>query len=226
MTMLTILIAGFGRFRGSPVNPSGIVALRLARRRRPALDRTKRIGHVFATRYAAVDRELPALLAHERPDLVVLFGVGGRSRLLRVEELARNRVSVLLADAGRDRPPAPAISRGAAARRNPIAPQRLVMAARAAGVAATGSRNAGTYLCNYAYWRALDHVGTPDGPTATIFIHVPPVRGKARRRAAAPRPARAKPTIDDLVRAGEAILLVMMSLARARHGPLHGTRLC
>jgi pyroglutamyl-peptidase len=222
LTVLTILITGFGRFPGSPVNPSGIVAARLARRRRPLLDATKRIGHVFATRYAAVDRELPALLARERPDVVVLFGVAGRTRRLRIEERARNRVSVLFPDAGGQRPEAPAIVRGAAARRSSIPPERLVTAARASGVAAMRSRNAGTYLCNYAYWRALESVAAPGGPKLAIFVHVPPVRAKAKPRAklkrrGRPLPGRRRLGIGDLLRGGEAILIAVIALARAPH---------
>jgi pyroglutamyl-peptidase len=220
--MLTILIAGFGRFPGSPVNPSGTVAMRLARRRRPLLDATKRIGHVFATRYAAVDRELPALLARERPDVVVLFGVAGRTRHLRVEERARNRVSVLFPDAGGDRPRALAIDPGAAAQRNPILPERLVMAARSVGVAAIRSPNAGTYLCNYIYWRALRSAAAAGGPKLAIFLHVPPVRTKAKRRIQMKRRVKAPPgqrrlRIADLVRGGEAILVAMIALAQAPH---------
>ena len=122
-TMRTILITGFGRFPGSPVNPSGMVAVRLARRRRPAFAGTRRVAHVFATRYDAVDRELPALLARERPDIVVLFGVAPRSRHVRIEERARNRRSVLFPDAGGYRPAALAIAPGIAARRNAVAPR-------------------------------------------------------------------------------------------------------
>src|SRR5580704_17136361 len=69
LALLTILLTGFGRFPGSPVNPSALIARRLARRRRTALAPTRRLAHVFATRYDAVDRDLPALLARERPDI-------------------------------------------------------------------------------------------------------------------------------------------------------------
>jgi pyroglutamyl-peptidase len=212
VTLLTILVAGFGRFPGSPVNPSGRVAIRLAGRRRPALAATRRVAHVFATRYDAVDRELPALIARERPDIVLLFGVATRARHLRIEELARNRVSVLFPDAGGHRPTALAIAPDAATRRNPIALARLVMAARSTGLAAARSRNAGTYLCNYAYWRALEAAGVPGGPRLAVFIHVPPIRTKAQPRGN----RRASPRLDDLVRAGEAIMLAMMSMARAQ----------
>jgi len=216
VSSLTILIAGFGRFPGAAINPSGLIASRLARSRRPALAGTRRVAHVFATRYDAVDRELPALLARERPDIVLVFGVATRARRLRIEEVARNRVSVLLPDAGGRRPAMPAIAPGRAAMRNPRPIEPLVRAARSAGVPAARSRNAGTYLCNYIYWRTLDAARTPGGPHLVAFVHVPPIRAK-------PLPAgrrRRGYRLADLVRAGEAILLAMTAtmtaLARAQ----------
>jgi pyroglutamyl-peptidase len=211
MSTLKVLIAGFGRFPGAPVNPSGLVASRLGLRRRPALAATHRITHVFATRYASVDRDLPALLEREAPDIVLLFGVATRARRLRIEELARNRMSVLFPDAGGTHPTRLTIAPGRPALRNPRPIERLVRAAGSTGVPAARSRNAGTYLCNYIYWRALEAARRPAGPTLVAFVHVPPIRIK-------PRPAgeRRHPTwgLGELVRAGEAILVAMTALAR------------
>jgi pyroglutamyl-peptidase len=222
--MRTILITGFGRFPGSPVNPSGVVATQLARRRRPALAGTRRIAHVFATRYEAVDRELPILLTREKPDVVVMFGVATRSRQVRIEARARNRIA-LFPDAGRFRPAMQTIAPGQQALRNPLPLARLVQAARAAGVAATRSRNAGSYLCNYAYWRGLEAGGEPGGPDAVIFIHVPPVALKKVAKNAVRKPSvkpatralqkRRSPGIEDLVRVGEAVVVAMATTRRA-----------
>jgi pyroglutamyl-peptidase len=210
--MLKILIAGFGRFPGAAVNPSGLIAARLAARRRPAFAGTHRIAHVFATRYDAVDGELPALLMRETPDVVLLFGVATRARRLRIEEFARNRVSVLFPDAGGVRPARPTIAPGRATLRNPRPIERLVRAAQSADVPVARSRNAGTYLCNYVYWRGLEAARAPGGPGIVAFVHVPPIRLK-------PRPAggrRRAYHLAELVRAGEAILLALTALARAR----------
>jgi pyroglutamyl-peptidase len=243
--MHTILLTGFGRFPGAPLNPSGALATRLAGRRRPALAGTRRVAHVFATSYDAVDRELPALLAREKPGIVVMFGVATRSRGVRIEERARNRIA-LAPDAGRRRPPAQTIALSEGARRNTLPLDRLVTAARATGVATVRSRNAGSYLCNYVYWRGLEAAGQPDGPEIVIFVHVPPVAVKQTPRRPASRtpekktlsgrPAGKKPlrrpagpvkvaaqrrraSLDDLVRAGEAIVLTTASLAPARSHP-------
>ena len=81
---MRVLITGFGPFPGAPFNPSAALAKALARRRRPALADIERIVHMFATTYASVDRDLPKLFA-QKPDVVLMFGVAGRRRQLRIE---------------------------------------------------------------------------------------------------------------------------------------------
>ena len=41
--------------------------------------------HIFETSYAAVDRDLPKLLAQHKPDIVLMFGLAGRTPHVRVE---------------------------------------------------------------------------------------------------------------------------------------------
>ena len=90
---MRVVLAGFGPFPGVPFNPSAVLVGELARRRRPALADIICSTHVFATSYAAVDRDLPKLFA-EKPDLFLIFGVAGRRRYLSVETRARNALSV------------------------------------------------------------------------------------------------------------------------------------
>src|SRR5262249_6848822 len=95
---VTVLITGFGPFPGAPCNPTAALATALARRRSPGSREIKRIAHVFATSYAAVERELPELMARHRPDIVLLFGLAQRTPYLRIEARAKNRRSTLFAD--------------------------------------------------------------------------------------------------------------------------------
>jgi pyroglutamyl-peptidase len=96
---LTILVTGFGPFPGAPFNPTGLLAQRATRARRPALADVKIITHIFPTSYAAVDRELPSLIAKHKPDALLMFGLAPRASTLRVETRARNTLA-LLPDAG------------------------------------------------------------------------------------------------------------------------------
>jgi pyroglutamyl-peptidase len=207
---MRVLLAGFGRFPGASFNPSATLVHKLASRRRPALARLTRSAHVFATEYACVDRELPALFA-AKPDIVLMFGLAGRRREVCVETRARNAVSVLFPDASGHRPTSGTIESGAMTARVGRAPfVRLVGALRTANVPARLSRDAGRYLCNYAYWRALQWA-TTRGPLVQ-FVHIPPVAGTRRpRRRNGGQDQHRRPSLDQLVAAAERLLIAAVA---------------
>jgi len=208
---LTVLITGFGPFPGAPFNPTTALAQGLAARRRPAFADVRRIAHVFRTCYAAVDRELPALIKRVRPDVVLLFGVATRTNYLRIELRARNARSALFPDVSGDRPCAGVIAVGEPGVRAGRAPQRTLLAAvRAQRLPARLSHTAGRYLCNFAYWHALAAIEGHGAPLVQ-FVHVPTVRRGSIRPG--PRP---RLTPADLARAGEAILMALITAARVR----------
>jgi pyroglutamyl-peptidase len=207
----TILITGFGRFPGAAFNPSGPLAEKLACVRRPALSGYRMVAHVFPTSYAAVDRDLPALIAQHQPDILLMFGVAPRSKEVRIETGARNVLS-RFPDAMRFSPKTRKIAASSLSRlRNPFPAMRLLAAARGRKCPAVLSRNAGRYLCNYIYWRALEAAGKPGGPKLTAFIHVPPVRRASHRRFDGQSPP---PGIADLLATGEAILTALAGAAK------------
>jgi pyroglutamyl-peptidase len=202
---MRVLITGFGPFPGAPFNPSAALAKALVRRRRPALAGVERAMHVFATTYASVDRDLPKLFA-QKPDIVLMFGVAGRRRQLCIETRARNAVSLLFPDAGGRRP-----QHGAIVLRGPAALKGNAPFARLAGAAgkqARLSRDAGRYLCNYIYWRALEHArGTRP---LVQFVHIPPLSTKPRPRRRSNRP----PTLAQLLKPAEALLIALIAASR------------
>ncbi|MGA8497444.1 MAG: pyroglutamyl-peptidase I [Xanthobacteraceae bacterium] len=203
---MRVLITGFGPFPGAPFNPSAALAKTLARRRRPALAGIERAVHIFATTYASVDRDLPKLLAQkQKPDIVLMFGVAGRRHHLCIETRARNAVSLLFPDASGRRPRHGVIKlRGPAAL---IGNAPFARLAGAAGPRARLSRDAGRYLCNYVYWRALEQVrGTRP---LVQFVHIPPVSAKPRRR----RTSRS-PTLAQLLKLAEALLIALVAASR------------
>ena len=58
---------------------------------------------------------------------------------------------------------------------------KLLRAAKGTGVDARASRDAGSYLCNYLSWRAIEAVHSDNGPRLAAFVHVPPLRAQRRR---------------------------------------------
>jgi pyroglutamyl-peptidase len=208
----TILLTGFGPFPGAPFNPTGLLVTQLARRRHPAFAGVRRVAHVFRTTYEAVDRELPALLAQERPIALVMFGLAQRSRHIRIETLARNTLTHLVPDASGRLPLSTVIAPGAPEALQLRTPsQKLVMAAKSAGMPAALSRDAGSYLCNYLCWRAGEAATASPPLRVAAFVHVPRVHRTALLRSGSRGPPF---TFDALVRAGEAIVLAALAAAR------------
>ncbi|MBV9953803.1 MAG: pyroglutamyl-peptidase I [Pseudolabrys sp.] len=168
----TVLVTGFGPFPGAPRNPTQPLVRTLTRSRHPG---ARVIGHVFRTSYASVDRELPALLERHQPDILLMFGLHGRARSLRIETLAQNAV-------GRHRDATGALPKQSWI--DPKAKARIALPAHArrllrAVPGAILSRDAGKYLCNYLCWRASDAAKKPGGPRIAAFVHVPPVLDKS-----------------------------------------------
>ena len=164
---------------------------------------------MFATTYAAVDRDLPKLLGETGADIVLMFGLAGRRRHLCIETRARNAVSLLFPDASGFRPKRGVIALGGPVALRGAAPfARLLGAARASAVPTRLSRDAGRYLCNYAYWRALEQASA--GRPLVQFIHIPRALCGSRRR----RPGRRAPRLDTLVAAGERLLIALIAASR------------
>ena len=209
--MTTILVTGFGPFPGAPFNPTGPLVERLAKLRGPALAGVTIVAHVFPTSYAAVDRELPALLRKYKPDAVLMFGLATRTPHIRIETRARNAFA-LIPDATGMSPQARGIAAaGPHTLALPAPARRLLVAVRATRVPAVLSRDAGRYLCNYLCWRAAEAARRPRGPRFAAFIHVPPLeRGPVPR----PHPQKRRLTLADLVRAGGALLRATAAAVR------------
>jgi pyroglutamyl-peptidase len=203
-----ILVTGFGPFPGAPFNPTEPLVARLMRLRRPAFADVEFKSHIFPVTYAAVDRQLPELIARHRPQALLMFGLAARTSHLRIETRARNAVTTTWPDAA-----------GTRVRKGSIAPLsgamnfgphavRLLRAALATGIDARSSRDAGSYLCNYLSWRAIEATQSENGPELAAFVHVPLLT----RAGSSPRAGRI--TLEHLVDAGEAMLLEMAKLAR------------
>ncbi len=199
---LRILITGFGPFPGAPFNPTAPLVARLLRLRRPALSDVERSGHVFPVTYRNVDDELPELLASCRPHALLMFGLATRTRHIRIETRARNAVTMLWPDAGRARPRKGSIAGGSDGLMFGPHTAKLLRAAVGTGIDARTSRDAGSYLCNYLSWRAIEATHHDNGPSLAAFVHIPLFpRGSSQR-------------FEEMVDAGEALLVEMVKLTR------------
>jgi pyroglutamyl-peptidase len=170
-----LAVAGFGPFPGVPKNPSAEIVQALAKTRRFRAADIALDTAIFPTAYGAAEAALEKLIA-KKPDAIVLFGVAGSARHIRVETTARNRASILYPDHARFTPAARKLIadggerigvRGAAI--------RMRAAIRATGAKAELSTNAGSYLCNAVFYQALAATAPINPSPLTFFIHVPPI---------------------------------------------------
>jgi pyroglutamyl-peptidase len=192
---MKLLVTGFGPFPGVHHNPSGQIALAMGQSAR-----LKRLGirvaaHELIVTYAALP-DLVTLIAREKPDAIMMFGIAARSQQPRLERRGENRTRPLSVDASGQKPPsrkldpsAPLIRPVRAA----LEPLRLAIARQ--GFRPTLSNNAGAYLCNAVLFTALGQ--RPDAPC--IFIHVP----KLSRQG-----------ISRMAKAGDECALLLLAQAR------------
>lgn len=207
---LRILVTGFGPFPGAPINPTMPLVRRLVALRRPALDDIDLSRHIFHVTYRTVDRELPELIARIRPHAMLMFGLANRTDHVRIETRARNAVTTTFPDADRTIARQGSIAPGAAAMSFGAHTARLLRAAQSTGIDARASRDAGSYLCNYLSWRAIEATHAESGPRLAAFVHIPLLP----RRGAMLRQGRERITLEHLVDAGEAMLMELAKLAR------------
>ena len=142
-----------------------------------------------------------------------MFGLASRTPYVRIETRARNTVTTLWPDADHTCVCKGSIVPGADARMFGPHTARLLRAARGTGIDARASRNAGSYLCNYLSWRAIEATGagkSSHGPVLASFVHVPLVARERGSTCGGPH----RITSEQLVDAGEAILMEMVKLAR------------
>jgi pyroglutamyl-peptidase len=98
---------------------------------------------------------------------------------------------------------------GRAALRSSAPTADLLGALRRHSIPARLSRDAGRYLCNYAYWRALEHAR--HGRPLIQFVHIPAVRSGPRRRTSRTRHSL---SFGPLVAAAEALLVALIAATR------------
>ena len=172
-----LLVTGFGPFPGMARNPSTVVAEQVA-----ASPRWKQMGIkpallLLETSYAAIRRDLEPALRGPGIAAVLMIGVAGRSKHLRVERRAVNRANPFLPDATR-RCPGPRLTSGPEHRVTAAETRRAIALLKRAGLPCRISQDAGRYLCNAAYFAALDQ-GIP-----VLFLHIPKRLRASRRRLA------------------------------------------
>ncbi len=133
---------------------------------------------VLETRLATV-RGLVDSLKGEVPRAVLACGLSGRSTGVQVERRARNLLDFSVPDVGGEQPRHEPVLAGAPqALLSEVNFPVLLEALKAAGVDASLSDDAGSYICNALYFLLLEALQGRSVPV--VFLHLPPLPGLAR----------------------------------------------
>ena len=166
--MASVLMTGFAPFGGESVNPSWqAVALLGARRDDVA---AVELPCAFAGSLPALRR---AIEEHS-PELVVCVGQAGGRAEVTPERVAINLIDARIPDNAGARPvDVPVVPDGPAAYFTTLPVKACVAAIRAAGVPASVSHTAGTYVCNQVFYGLMHLLATDFPGLRGGFVHVP-----------------------------------------------------
>ncbi|OPB00986.1 pyroglutamyl-peptidase I [Pseudomonas fluorescens] len=168
--MHTVLLTGFEPFDRDPVNPSWEAVRQLDGVRLG--EDLQIVARQLPCAFATVGECLAQMIVELRPAMVIATGLGpGRSDIC-VERVAINVNDARIPDNLGEQPVDTAVvAGGPAAYFSTLPIKAMVKAVREAGIAASVSQTAGTFVCNQVFYllqQALVGTGVRSG-----FIHVP-----------------------------------------------------
>ena len=165
-----ILLTGFEPFAGDTVNASWLAVQAVASSwDRPESLAIAELPVVFGL---AADR-LDAIIAEHRPRLLVATGLAAGRVAVTPERVAINVDDARIPDNAGNAPiDEPIVAGGPAAYFSTLPIKAAVSAIGAAGIPASVSQSAGTFVCNHVFYRLMDAASRLPGMRAG-FVHVP-----------------------------------------------------
>ncbi|HVJ66936.1 MAG TPA: pyroglutamyl-peptidase I [Caulifigura sp.] len=166
----TVLVTGFEPFGGESENPSQSIARELAGR--TIADRLV-ASEILPCVYGESIKALKAAIRRHRPELVICLGQAGGRAGLTIERVALNLDDAPIPDNAGQRPIDQPISRtGPAASWSTLPVKAVARAIAMAGIEASVSHTAGTFVCNHVFYGLMQTLKRRPGIRGG-FIHVP-----------------------------------------------------
>lgn len=172
--MHTVLLTGFEPFDQDPVNPSWEAVRQLDGLQ--LRDDVRIVARRLPCAFATAPECLLQMINELRPAMVIATGLGPGRSDISIERVAINLNDARIADNLGSQPIDTAVvTDGPAAYFTTLPIKAMVRAVREAGVAASVSHTAGTFVCNQVFYR-LQHALAGSG-VRSGFIHVPRLPG-------------------------------------------------
>lgn len=197
--LMKILLTGFDPFGGETINPAW-EAVKMVQNQIDDIEIVKlKVPTVFYKSIAKVAE----VLEREKPDAVLCIGQAGGRYDLTLERVAININDARIPDNEGQQPiDIPVFEDGAAAYFSTLPVKAMVKAIRHAGVPASVSNTAGTFVCNHLMYGVLYTLEKKYPGVRGGFMHVPFITSQIVHRF----PSAPSLSIEDIVKGIEAAL--------------------
>lgn len=190
---MKLLLTAFEPFGGEAINP----ALEAVRRVPDKIGGVQVVRLEVPTVFRASIDTVAAAIAREQPDAVLCVGQAGGRFGITPERVAINLDDAAIPDnAGSQPVDSPIFADGAPAYFSTLPIKAMVQAIRAAGLPASVSNTAGTFVCNHLMYGVLYTLEKHYPGVRGGFVHVPFAPGQAACRTV-PTPSM---SLDDMAR--------------------------
>lgn len=198
---MKLLLTAFDPFGGEKVNPA-LEAVKLVQVTSVSVEKLE-VPTVF---YKSIDR-VGERIREIDPDVVLAIGQAGGRFDITVERVAINIDDARIPDNEGNQPiDLPIVEGGPPAYFSTLPIKAMVEAIRGAGIPATVSNTAGTFVCNHLMYGILHTIAALDRPVRGGFIHVPYVPAQAIGK-----PFAASMSLSDIARAIEVAIAAIIA---------------
>lgn len=172
---LNILVMGFEPFEQDTINPAWEIARALDGWSFEVEGRTARVhGMQLPCVFGVSIATLRAAMAQHQPQLVVCLGLAGTRNEITPERVAINIDDARILDHAQAQPiDVPIVEGGPVAYWSTLPIKAIVRDLRAAGIPASVSNTAGTFVCNHIFYALMHALAQEGDRTRGGFVHVP-----------------------------------------------------
>ncbi|WAH36420.1 pyroglutamyl-peptidase I [Alicyclobacillus dauci] len=170
-----VLVTGFEPFGGETVNPALEAVKKLEGRVFEDADGSIRIvAAAIPTVFGKSIHALEKAIESEKPDVVICVGQAGGRYHITPERVAINADDARIPDnAGNQPVDSPVVDGGPVAYWTQLPIKAMVKAIQEAGIPASVSNSAGTYVCNHIFYGLMHLLETKYPEVRGGFIHIP-----------------------------------------------------
>ncbi|MCD0420865.1 pyroglutamyl-peptidase I [Rubrivivax sp. JA1024] len=177
--LATLLLTGFEPFGGEEINPSWEVGAALDGE---LIGGARVVAQRLPCAFGAALQALDEALARHTPVLVLCLGQAAGRADFSVERVAINVDDARIPDnLGACPVDQPVVAGGPAAYFSTLPVKAMVAALHAAGLPASVSQTAGTYVCNHVFYGLMHRLAARPGVRGG-FMHLPLLPAQAARR--------------------------------------------